>query len=433
MTSKVKCTNCNIVIDEMLAYIQNKLSIMDEDSLVRICVSAFTKKQIENSKLLLFESLPSEKRKQSRKGQGKESRELNDIINLFKITDPDVIPIFVARDLEKLPPITFDHLDVTKLLKDITLLQNEVKVIQSSYVTVQQLEEVKLDLHNMKYASLPMSPCNVNMMGRGAYHDSGPVGMSCFNLSPDENSTKESQLSPKHHDKSELNKSKSDQEHQRVDFVPIVAANADSESSRHARARSVSMDTERAAAAAATVPALPCPAAADNASCAAVSIEPIYDGCKQKQFADVLKEKDLKKPVSDGEWTTVERKRRSKMSYRYHGHMGVATDTNDKFRAAEKKVPIFITNVHKGTKEIDITSYIHTKTQENVKLEKIVMKTDSDHDAYKFYVSELKLSTFLDENLWPKGIIFRRFVHFKYKTRPEGDLGDGVIKQKYVC
>ncbi|XP_026315752.1 uncharacterized protein LOC113227094 [Hyposmocoma kahamanoa] len=36
MTAVIKCNTCNIVIDEMLSYIQNKVSVMDEETLVRI-------------------------------------------------------------------------------------------------------------------------------------------------------------------------------------------------------------------------------------------------------------------------------------------------------------------------------------------------------------------------------------------------------------
>lgn len=56
-----------------------------------------------------------------------------DIISLFKVVDSDVMPVFVARSLEKLPPITFDYLDVSKLLKILILnrLQSEIKNIKS--------------------------------------------------------------------------------------------------------------------------------------------------------------------------------------------------------------------------------------------------------------------------------------------------------------
>ncbi|XP_075990139.1 uncharacterized protein LOC142985779 [Anticarsia gemmatalis] len=43
-------------------------------------------------------------------------------VNSSKIF-PDDVPTFVAKELHKLPPVTFDHVDVTSLLKDIVSLK----------------------------------------------------------------------------------------------------------------------------------------------------------------------------------------------------------------------------------------------------------------------------------------------------------------------
>lgn len=177
MANVLKCSVCNIVIDE--------LTVIDEDTLTRICLSAFSIEEIKKSKSLLFESLSSDQRKILRKGKGKEERDLNDIVSLFKTVDPEEIPVFVARQLEKLPPITFDHLDCTKLLKDILRLQAEINSVKAGYATVQQLNTVKQEiLHEMRCTSLVEPPAsnlqNINCR-RGAWTlDSGPMGLSHF-------------------------------------------------------------------------------------------------------------------------------------------------------------------------------------------------------------------------------------------------------------
>lgn len=126
----IKCTGCNMVISEVLAFVKNKLDVMDEDSLSRICVTAFTPEEIKSAKKLLFESVPTDKRNKIRKGDKKAQRDIDDIIGLFKQTDPGVVPVFVARDLQKLPPVTFDHIDVTRLLKDILVLKEAQKLAE---------------------------------------------------------------------------------------------------------------------------------------------------------------------------------------------------------------------------------------------------------------------------------------------------------------
>lgn len=70
-----------------------------------------------NAKTLLFASIPKSKiTKRMRKG--KTIRDIDDIICLLKETDPELVPIFVARELNKLPSVLFDHLDATRILKD---------------------------------------------------------------------------------------------------------------------------------------------------------------------------------------------------------------------------------------------------------------------------------------------------------------------------
>lgn len=133
---------------------------------------------------------------------------------------------------------------------------------------------------------------------------------------------------------------------------------------------------------------------------------------------------------TDGKWTLVTA-RKSTPKTRMRGKMGTSSEAEGKFRAADRKVPIFISNVHIDTSEKDITEYILKKTQIPVKLEKIAMKIQDSHNAYKFFVEESKINMFLDDKLWPRGIIFRRFVHFKYKFTTGGAAAssdDGPIK-----
>ncbi|CAG9129742.1 unnamed protein product [Plutella xylostella] len=137
--------------------------------------------EIKKSKML-FESVPTKKPPINRKNKGKEQRDLEDIVCLLRSVQTDQIPIFVARHLEKLPPVTFDHLDCTKLLKDLVKLQSEVSTIKDTYATVSQLEAVKTELHQMKHDSLPPTTMfnNINTNRRGAWTDvdSGPIGLS---------------------------------------------------------------------------------------------------------------------------------------------------------------------------------------------------------------------------------------------------------------
>ncbi|KAL0860209.1 hypothetical protein ABMA27_010516 [Loxostege sticticalis] len=180
MTNVVKCNVCNIVIDELLSYIQNKVSIADEETLVRICTTTFTSEEIKNSKKLLFESIPTDKRKIVRKSKGKDDRDVTDIISLFKSEEQNNIPEFVARQLDKLPTILWDHLDCSKLLKDMITMKSEIEAIKTTYATLQCVNELITEFRRQKTSfSLPpaTSLFKVNTK-RGAWLDSGPMGLS---------------------------------------------------------------------------------------------------------------------------------------------------------------------------------------------------------------------------------------------------------------
>lgn len=187
MTSKVvKCASCNVVINEMLTFICNKLDVMNEESISQICVSAFDEAEIVAAKNLLFDSISTSKHKKIRKRKGKALRDIDDIICVLKETDPEDIPTFVARDLHKMPPVLFDHVDVTRLLKDQLSMKCEMKRMTDEYATVKQLKELQREIESLKNASIVNNfPQNITVKRGGGgpklssfEFESGPSGLS---------------------------------------------------------------------------------------------------------------------------------------------------------------------------------------------------------------------------------------------------------------
>lgn len=396
MNNVVKCNVCNIVIDELLAYMQNKLSLIDEPSLVRICASVFTVDEIRNSKRLLFDAIPTDMRRIVRKNSGKEIRDLEDIIGLLKTTEVEVIPTFVARQLDRLPPLTLDHLDCSKLLKDLTRLQSEIEAVKTSYATLRQLEDLRSDMQKLKFDSLAQTPvCNVNMK-RGAWNkraawnmDSGPVGLSMHN------STMERTNESTQH---KTNEFQNDNTNNQKEIGYIHGGNQQSGEMSHT------------SPAAASYGARPIPTddqlTGSDGRTGAQPKSTVNTNNSQNTHEDEVEDD------GEGPWK-VQTKRKSKLNHRFGGRMGAASKCCGKFKAAEKKLPIFITNIHKDTVESDIVDYIRSKTKETVSLKKIVMKKQTNYNAYKFFVAENNIQLYLDEKMWPQGIIFRRFVHYK--------------------
>lgn len=124
------------IIDELLCFILHKWGHIDVNTLTKLCVDSFDDKEIEASKDILF-NLISDKDdttlfKKRRAGKTQESKSVNNLLDICQLLEEKgnvKLPDFVALDLGKLPPISFDHIDVTVLLKRIENLSCTVKFV----------------------------------------------------------------------------------------------------------------------------------------------------------------------------------------------------------------------------------------------------------------------------------------------------------------
>lgn len=391
MTSDVvKCKACNIVICEVLAFIQNKQNVMTADSLVKVCTSSFSTEEIEMAKTLLFDSLMNKQKKIQRKNAGKSGRNLNDMISIFRNTDPEELPIFVAKDLHRLPPLTFDHVDCTRLLKDILVLKNEISVIKETYATDKQLIELKNEVIILKQTCLNSNyDLNINRKRGGGglkdsfYLDSGPMGLPFMEKKLEGNCSTPS------------GKNKS--------------ANVGEHSARASRQSNDRIETEMASPGSVNVPE----------SCETELQQPntgMGVWPKAQTYASTVNMMVDKGEKDDhnGFWQKVstykEKKQRKNRLADFEGKAVVKPD--EKFRAADKKIPLFVHQVNKQTSSNNIVEYIKERTGLLVDIKKINMLKQKRYDAYKIFVPHTEVTAFLSDSFWPEGIKFRRFVYF---------------------
>lgn len=423
-TKIVKCVNCNVVISELLTFIQNKIEVMDEVSIQQVCTTSFSAEEISEAKVLLFDSIPTSARKVNRKGSGKSQRDIEDIICLFKESEPDVVPIFVARNLNKLPPVTFDYVDASKLLKDILLIREDITKLQNSCATVDQMMQIKNDLENLKSASLVNNFDYVNRK-RGAcqlndsFCDSGPMGIlpqthddlfqheSSFTAPGDKASELPLKVLPSYAQsvKSAAKTMETATGRSNCCDVPVVMTSRTPVST-------VGIDAQ-------LTDTMHCSSLSVAGECAKgrVTLENknIVLSCnKQQQNVNIHERKE-------NDWQVKEKKK--KKNRKYINKTGCANNVQN-FKASESKVPVFITNVHRDTKEQDITNYIKEKTGEQVSLIKLSQRIERGYNAFKLFVPLYKLNLFLEEKLWPKGILFRRFIHYN------ADRGQNAVTKK---
>lgn len=466
MTSKVlKCSNCNVVINELLSFIQNKVEIMKDESIVNLCSTAFTEEDVMQAKNLLYESIKTADRNVARR-KGKLHKNIQDMVSLMRRVHPDEIPVFVARDLHKLPPVTFDHLDCTRLLKDIIMVKNDIEFIQEKYVPRTEFDTLRKEFSNLKEASLVNNFEGSNYVNtiRGKYshanrlsygididtQDSGPYGI--LNLSNKESQVEKITTPITHYRELEAERSMTatnvdtTQLHSMqlsrsaLSSPPVVVSRVNTSRKRVEASTAVSNDIATPCERSSSRPNTPeCEELSSYVASGRVEDRTVVSNitavpaqstllfasgggsallenanetqCNQSFASKVKEGGDWKQTVPDDNWVTVQRKR---LQNRFIGLTGKAvTDPVSKFKAANLKVPLFIDYVDKNASVADICQYIFNKTQVSVEMEKISTRKVREYNSYKVLVPRQKFAIFMNRDLWPDGIIFRRFVNFK--------------------
>ena len=111
------------IIDELLCFVVNKYSFLERDTLAKLCSDTFTEAETKTSKDLLFGMLHNDsdltKFKNLRHYKPTDSKTMKNIGDTYQLLQEKCMsdtPKFVAYDLSRLPPITYDCIDVSVLL-----------------------------------------------------------------------------------------------------------------------------------------------------------------------------------------------------------------------------------------------------------------------------------------------------------------------------
>ena len=122
-----------VIVDELLCFLVNKIDVLPPQSIADLCLTTYDEGEIEAAKKRLFDLCADENSSRFRRRQGpkKSAANLDDMIPLLQEKGTDV-PLFVARDLSRLPPITFDSVDVSSLLHSVRRAQLEIDVLKAS-------------------------------------------------------------------------------------------------------------------------------------------------------------------------------------------------------------------------------------------------------------------------------------------------------------
>lgn len=100
------------------------------------------------SKLLEFVKIPTV----TMKGDSKTFKNVQNIIKILKESAVDKMPIIVAEDLHKIPPITFVNLHVSRILRELATIRSQTNTLYCTWES--NKEEMKDELtKEFNYAS----------------------------------------------------------------------------------------------------------------------------------------------------------------------------------------------------------------------------------------------------------------------------------------
>ena len=134
-------------------------------------MTSFDDNAIENSKKRLLDLCANENSSRFRRRQGpnKSAVNIDDMLRLLQEKGTRV-PVFVARDLSRLPPITFDSVDVSSLIHSIRRAQLEIDQLKACVggqrdATVDLTDVVKaVDCRLSSVQNLPLLLSRINGM-----------------------------------------------------------------------------------------------------------------------------------------------------------------------------------------------------------------------------------------------------------------------------
>ncbi|XP_048486302.1 uncharacterized protein LOC125490592 [Plutella xylostella] len=372
-------TNKKTIIDEFLTFVQNKIDIIDDVSLIQICATNFSDAEIDTGKSVLFQEI-SGARCVNRKGEDKKKKNIKDVIVLLKATDPDVQPTFVAKNLDRLPPVTFDHVDVTRLLKDLTLLKSEMLDLKTNSVSKSEFITLQDELSRLRSRWTP-DQTRVAVQKK-PFSKKQP---SQFNNS--NGLTGRSSISTQN--------------------SPATASRAYVKGD----IRAPMLTSSEQDSGPVSEPAAACPPSPESAMPtddefvdAEISHTPTYRDILRSEGGTVDRMPNDNKGVNDNGFTTVSHKKRSK-----NKNMRGTLQSSNRLQVVEPACAIYVSRLMKHITEKDIQEHFDDMNEKCLSVELLMPQRETSFNSFKVMIPGSKVGTILNNNFWPAGLVYRRY------------------------
>ena len=128
----------NIVVNELLGFLSNKVRSMTYDSLMKLCMDFYDEETVISAKSTLLKHVvfpENDDKRKRRIGGNKKATSIKDILNVFLELTLEDVPLFVANNLHNLPPLSMDNFDMSRVIRDMEVIKLQMKVLQEAQET----------------------------------------------------------------------------------------------------------------------------------------------------------------------------------------------------------------------------------------------------------------------------------------------------------
>jgi len=139
-----------LVRNELLCFMQQKSAVLKFDDLVSIVVGYYSSDEIKGAVTSVHNYVDT--RIPAYKGADKDRKLVSEVLKL--VLNPDVqLPSYVAADIAHLPAVDVEHLDMSALLKEMSLLRAEIRCIGTLRAELEQVKSSLMELRAQQSAA----------------------------------------------------------------------------------------------------------------------------------------------------------------------------------------------------------------------------------------------------------------------------------------
>lgn len=391
MTSSVE----KLIINELLCFVQCKIHVIDVISLTQICESNFKLLDIEEAAKVLAEAGGI---RTSRRGEGRSKRLLQDIIAVFQEKDTTALPTFVAKDLHRLPPVYFDHIDATSLLKDILIIKQDLLRIKTDYVTTASIAELQEKTAELQTAVSNLQPDK-------EHQERTSLGRSEQLINQDKSKSEKLNNFVQYPQK----EGKRKQRHRRSSNSTVAAATSRAppagrgkpawevnEIKANQLTRSLSSDVTA-----------PCSRSRSNDRSACDRLNSTLINCNNTNIDETIVNQDSDNNSFE---TVVNKKKQHRKTRKIVNQQGKAALTSNVIKVAPRLSYLFVTRFRVNTTAENIIDFIKESGNQVINVEKIEQFHQSNFSSFKITIEQTQESIFMSEEFWPAGIEYRRYT-----------------------